>query len=680
MTAVVTPADPAGEQPVEQPVEPFGALPIADAALDDASLRYAERVRTFAPVGRSLLAALYPHHDLDALEERILGVLAAAAAQRKPGLRELDIRREQHPLWFQDADQIGYVAYAEQFGGDLPGVTGRLDHLEGLHVTYLHLMNVLKAREGANDGGYAIVDYTDVESHLGTRADLEALADALRARGISLCLDLVLNHTAAEHPWVLAAKAGSAAHRDYYLVFADRALPDQWERTLPEVFPEIAPGNFTWDDDLQGWVWTTFNTYQWDLNYANPDVFVEMLGVMLELANLGVDVLRLDAIAFTWKRLGTNCQNQPEAHLIAQAFRAYVSIAAPGVVLKAEAIVAPRDLVPYLGAHRQERDECHIAYHNQLMVMLWNSFATGDTRLATESLALLPPTPRRAGWVSYLRCHDDIGWAVDDAVAAQIGIDGAAHRRYLAEFYRGDAPGSFALGAAFSSNEVAADERTCGSGASLAGIERARRDGDEEMLDLGVRRLLLGYQVIASFGGIPLVYMGDEIAMCNDWTFLDDPHRADDSRWVHRPAMDWAAVEHAAPGSVERRVLDGMRHLLAVRRATPALSSGGETYMHRHDRLSVLAFERRHPVHGRFYGIANVGPTSVSVSVDALRWAGLEEPVELLGGSVAIDGPWLRLGPLAMGWFVDARDGGVQPPPPPPALPLAVARPLAPPT
>lgn len=629
----------------------------------DHEMRFAQRVDVFAPVARPLLAALYPAHDLDALERRILAVLAEGDRNRRPELRELDARREIRPQWFQDHDQIGYVAYADRFGGTLAGVAEHLDHLSDLHVTYLHLMNVLRAREGANDGGYAIVDYTDVETRLGSRDDFAALADELHRRGMSLCIDLVLNHTASEHPWVLAAKAGSATHRDYFLVFPDRTVPDRYELTLPEVFPEMAPGNFTWSDELGGWVWTTFNTYQWDLNYANPDVFVEMLGVMVELANLGVDVLRLDAIAFTWKRLGTNCQNQPEAHLLAQLFRAYMSIAAPGVVLKAEAIVAPRDLVQYLGAHRHERDECHVAYHNQLMVMLWNSFATADARLAVESLALLPPTPRGAGWVSYLRCHDDIGWAVDDGVAAQLGIDGGAHRAWLASFYRGDAPGSFALGAPFSSNPAAADERTCGTAASLAGVERARRAGDAEALDLAVRRLLLGYAVISSFGGIPLLYMGDEIAMCNDWSFLDTPEHAEDSRWVHRPYMDWQALAVAAPDSVERRVYEGMRHIFDVRRRTPALSAGGETFMHRHDRLSLLAFERRHPVHGRFYGIANVGPTAVSVTVDALRWAGLERPVEVLGDAVSIDGPWLRLGPLAMGWFVDAADGGVQPPP-----------------
>ena len=678
------------------PVERTGRSDGADSSDGADGYRFAQRLEAVVPTARALLARLYPACDLVALEQRVVDVLTRAAAARPVDLRRLDIRREVHPHWFQDADQIGYVAYADRFGGTLAGVTARLDHLSDLHISYFHLMNVLRARDGANDGGYAVVDYTDVEPSLGTREDLVSLADELRRRGISLCLDLVLNHTAAEHPWALAAKAGSAQHRDYYLVFDDRTDPDAYERTLPEVFPEMAPGNFTFDDELQGWVWTTFNTYQWDLNYANPDVFVEMLGVMLELANLGVDVLRLDAIAFTWKRLGTNCQNQPEAHLLAQLFRACVSVAAPGVVLKAEAIVAPRDLVPYLGAHRQEREECHLAYHNQLMVMLWNSFATGDARLATESLALLPPTPRDAGWVSYLRCHDDIGWAVDDAVAGQLGLDPYAHRAFLAAFYRGDVPGSFASGAAFSSNPAAADERTCGTAASLAGIDRARRLGDDAALDLAVRRLLLGYAVVCSFGGIPLIYMGDEIAMCNDWSFLDRPDHADDSRWVHRPSMDWHALDRptsaaataaaataaaataaaasagadgttatTGPGDlVARRVYDGMRHLIDVRRRTPALAGGGETYMHRHDRLSVLAFERRHPVHGRFYGIANIAPSAVSVSVDALRWAGLESPVELLGDNVAIDGPWLRLGPLSMGWFVDAADGGVQPAPP----------------
>ncbi len=633
--------------------------------------RFWLRVDHRLPAARSLLAALYPQHDQDEMERRVLSVVAGGLRARRRALRELDARREVDPLWFQRNDQIGYVAYAQRFGGTLSGVREHLGHLHDLHVTYLHLMHVLRARAGENDGGYAVVDYTDVEPALGNRRDLQRLADDLHQRDISLCLDVVMNHTAREHPWALAARAGSAHHRAYYHVFEGRTMPDQYEQTLPEVFPQVAPGNFTLDTELgpDAWVWTSFYSYQWDLNYANPDVFVEMLQVMLDLANLGVDVLRLDAIAFTWKRMGTNCQNQPEAHLLAQLFRACLTMAAPGVVLKAEAIVAPADLVPYLGAHHDQRDECHLAYHNQLMVMLWSALATGEATLATQSLAQLPPTPTSASWTTYLRCHDDIGWAVDDDVAAQLAIGGPLHRRYLAEFYRGDAPHSFACGAAFSSNPSAADERTCGTAASLAGIEQARNDGDAMALDLAIRRLLLGYAVVFGFGGTPLLYMGDEIAMCNDWSFLDDPDLRDDSRWVHRPFMDWGRVKAirgpAGEGTVERRVFDAICSMAAVRRATAAMSTGGDLWMHRLDQPALLAWERRHPRHGRFYGIANVGSQSVHIDHQVLTWAGLHEPVELLGGDITVADGHVRLGPLAVGWFVDRRDGDVQPPPGP---------------
>ena len=636
-----------------------------DGALGSA-LSHADRVAFWARVdvwladAVEVIAALYPEHDLTALTARILVEVATAAGQRKSSLRDIDARRVADPMWFQSNEQVGYVAYAERYGTTLDGVRTRLAHLEHLGVTYLHLMHVLQARPGANDGGYAVIDYGKVEPALGERADLEKLADELRDRGISLCLDVVINHTAREHPWAQAARAGSSRHRDYYLVFPDRELPDRYEATLPEVFPEMAPGSFTFDAELAAWVWTTFHSYQWDLNYANPDVFIEMLNVMLDLANLGIDVLRLDAVAFTWKRMGTNCQNQPEAHLIAQAFRAFVAMAAPGVVLKAEAIVAPDQLVPYLGVHRNVRRECHLAYHNQLMVMLWSSLATRDATLAIESLSTLPPTPVDAGWVSYLRCHDDIGWAVDDAAAARAGLDGAAHRRFLAEFYRGAFPGSFAEGRAFSSNPLADDERTCGSAAALCGLDAALRSGDEPATDAAVRRLLLGYGVVFAFAGIPLIYMGDEIGLANDYGYVADARHVDDSRWLHRPAMPWATLDRPllpAPA----RIWQAMRTLSATRRRTRALSGGGETWLHRTEAQSVLAWERRHPSYGRFFGIANFGEQPVSMPAATLAWAGLRRPIELLQWGVQATLATVELPALSIGWFVDADDDGVQP-------------------
>ena len=194
-------------------------------------------------------------------------------------------------------------------------------------------------------------------------------------------------------------------------------------------------------------MWTTFNEWQWDLNWANPDVLVEYADIVLFLANLGVEVLRLDAIAFIWKRLGTNCQNQPEVHAITQVLRTVARIAAPALAFKAEAIVGPRDLVQYLGQGRHAGRVSDLAYHNSLMVQVWSMLATRDTVLARHALAALPPTPTTGTWITYVRCHDDIGWAIDDGDAAAVGLDGYDHRRFLADWYAGDFPGSWARGA-----------------------------------------------------------------------------------------------------------------------------------------------------------------------------------------------------------------------------------------
>ena len=391
------------------------------------------------------LTVLYGQRtDVAGLTRSLVGLALDAAAARPWPLRVLDRRREVDPGWFQRSRAIGYACYADRFAGTLAGVRDRLDYLAELGVTYLHLMPLLAPREGPNDGGYAVADYTEVDPRLGTMADLEELAADLRGRGIALCVDLVLNHTAKEHAWARRAAAGDPAYRDFYLCFPDRTQPDAYERTLPEVFPDTAPGSFTHVPEMGGWVWTTFNDYQWDLDYTNPAVFTAMLRTMLELANHGVDVLRLDAAPFLWKRMGTDCQNQPEAHLLVQAFRALTRLAAPGLLFKAEAIVAPEMLVQYLGAHDRYRPECDLAYHNQLMVLLWSSLATRDARLATRALARLRPAPAPTGWVTYLRCHDDIGWAVSDTDAAAVGWNGYQHRRFLARFYAGRHPGSFA--------------------------------------------------------------------------------------------------------------------------------------------------------------------------------------------------------------------------------------------
>ena len=584
--------------------------------------------------------------------ELVLDALEAAAA-RPAALRLLDRRREINPAWFQRSRMVGYVCYADRFAGSLQGVRRHLDYLAELGVTYLHLMPLLRPRDGENDGGYAVQDYEAVDPRIGTMADLETLAADLHERDIALCIDLVLNHTAREHEWARKALAGESAYRDMYLIYPDRTEPDAYERTLPEVFPDMAPGSFTEVPGL-GWVWTTFHEFQWDLDYANPAVFRGMLGTMFALANRGADVLRLDAAPFLWKRMGTNCQNQPEAHLLVQAFRALTRLAMPGLVLKAEAIVSPEMLVQYLGGHDRYRPEGDLAYDNQLMVMLWSSLATRDVRLAEHALSRRRPAPAPTAWVSYLRCHDDIGWAVSDADAASVWLDGFAHRKLLNDFYAGHFPGSFARGALFQEDLASGDARISGSAASLCGIESALAAGDDEELTLAIRRLESMYAVVFSFGGIPLIYMGDELAMRNDPRWHQDPAHADDNRWMHRPPMDWAlAAQRSEPDSLEGRAFAAMRGLIRARRELLALRSGGATEILPTESRSLLAYRRVHPRSAPFLSLTNFSDITQSVDAGVVTRAGLRQPrqVRSTTGDLLIGAARMELPAWGFAWL-----------------------------
>jgi amylosucrase len=510
---------------------------------------------------------------------RLLKIVACGYANRSPELRLLDLRRQGQPDWFQQPDRLGYVCYTERLAGDLPGVADQIPYLNELGVNYLHLMPLLKPRSGPNDGGYAVADYREVNPALGTMNDLSELAVQLRRNGISLCIDLVCNHTAKEHFWARQAMAGDPVYQEYYLMYPDRTVPDAYEKTLPEVFPEFKPGNFTYYEAIDRWVWTTFNEYQWDLNYANPAVLAEMLDIILYLANQGVEVLRLDAVAFMWKRLGTDSQNEPEAHYILQVFRALSRIAAPGLTLKAEAIVSPPKLIPYLGRGRATNKECELAYHNVLMVLLWSSLAERRVALMTRALQNMPPIPDNTAWVTYIRCHDDIGWAVTDEDAAEVGLSGTAHRAFLSEYYSGRFPGTFAVGATFQHNPRTGDRRISGSCASLAGLESALQNQDAHAADLAIRRILLLYNLIFAYGGIPLLYMGDEIGLLNDTSYLEDPNLADDNRWMHRPRMDWdKAGERHDWWTVPGRIFRGITGMLSTRRQTFAFHAQAGAY------------------------------------------------------------------------------------------------------
>ncbi len=568
------------------------------------------------------LAAVY---SADEVLPRVVDLISSIYRARSSELRKRDAARILQPDWFQSPDAVGYVAYADLFAGDLNGIRKKIDYLEGLGITYLHLMPLLTPRPSPNDGGYAVADYRSVRSDLGSMKDLAKLASELHGAGISLTLDLVLNHVAKEHEWAQKARSGDKKYRNYFYAYDDRAIPDQFEKTLPEIFPTFAPGNFTFNDEMNAWVWTTFNDYQWDVNWSNPDLFLEYVDIIGYLANQGTDCLRLDAIAFIWKRLGTDSQNQPEVHAITQALRAAAHISTPSLIFKAEAIVGPKDVVHYLGQGAHSGKVSDLAYHNSLMVQIWSALASRDGRLMAHALSKFAPIPTTSGWATYLRCHDDIGWAIDDGDASELGISPQAHRSFLADFYANEFEGSFARGVHFQSNPTTGDRRTSGSAASLIGIEAALEKKDPLALQGAIDRLKCAYAMVFGFGGLPLLYMGDEIAMLNDHSYLKNAAKAEDNRWIHRPEMDWSLVKSAEKGrGVEGQVDQAIRSLIRARKASPSLHSSTATEVFTTNNPAVIIFRRRH-ASGNLVQLYNLSEREQGVSMHGIASGNLLE-------------------------------------------------------
>ncbi len=626
---------------LNQSATPSSAHDPADESIFEA------RVREWRPDLVAALTELYddPEHWAD----RLIKLAREVFRERPADLHTLDDRRLAEPDWFQRPAMLGYAAYADRFADTLTGVGERAAYLKELGVTYLHLMPLLTPRPTPSDGGYAVADYRSVRSDLGTIEDLAALTRTLRGRGISLCLDLVLNHVAREHQWAVSARAGDPDKRDYFLIYPDRAVPDAYEASLPEVFPDFAPGNFSWDDEASGWVWTTFNDYQWDLNWANPSVLCEFVEIIGYLANHGVEVFRLDAIAFLWKRMGTDCQNQPEVHAVTQALRTVARMACPAVLFKAEAIVGPANLPAYLGVGDHAGKVSDLAYHNSLMVQVWSMLASRDVRLASLALKRLPQPPSTTSWITYLRCHDDIGWAIDDRDAADSGLTGHGHRGFLSDWYSGEFPGSWARGLVFQENAATGDRRISGSLASLAGLECA---------DPGaVPRILLSHAIIFGFGGLPVLWMGDELGLLSDLDWADEPSHHGDNRWAHRPRMPWP------PPDDTHGIREGLDRLIRARRSLPHLHAAVPTEIWDPRDSGVLLVVRRHSS-GPLLGAYNVTSDHRWIPGEVFAWLGLD-PRDLTDhlrgepgrGGEPPDGSGdaVRLAPYAAAWLTKRR-------------------------
>jgi amylosucrase len=592
---------------------------ISEARRHEFELRLEEHWRPLF----SLLYELYhSRYDFFYHIEHVLLTAARAWSERAEDLCELDRHRINEPNWFQSERINGGALYVDLFGENLSKLREQVGYFKDLGLTYLHLMPLFAVRPGNNDGGYAISTYRSVDPRLGTIDDLRLFAADLREAGISLVLDFVFNHTADDHEWARLAQAGNREYQDYYYIFPDRTEPEKYERTLREIFPTVRRGNFTWHDGMQQWVWTTFNSFQWDLNYTNPAVFRAMLEEMFFIANTGIDILRLDAVAFIWKQMGTSCENLPQAHTLIQAFNRLARIAAPGLLFKSEAIVHPDDVVKYISEH-----ECQISYNPTLMALLWESLATRRVNLLVQTLRHRYRLPRNTAWVNYLRCHDDIGWTFDDADAQAIGINAYDHRKFLNDFYTGQFPGSFARGVPFQENFETGDMRISGTMASLAGLEQAIEEDDEEKKELALRRMLLLHGVSLSIGGIPLLYLGEEWGMLNDYDFVKDPAKAGDSRWIHRPKMKWEFLEelddhrNAGNGSIRTHIYCTTQKLIALRKSLPALA-GQEMDLIATANEHVLGYIRFNEGN-RLIVLANFSEETQKIEGNKIRTAGL---------------------------------------------------------
>ena len=463
--------------------------------------------------------------------------------------------------------------YVDRFAGTLKDMPAKLDYLEELGVNFLHLMPLMESPADASDGGYAVSDFRKIDVRLGTMDDLRTLQSTMQERGMYLMLDIVFNHTSDRHTWAQQARQGIAPYKDYYYFFNDRHLLDQFDEKMPEIFPEAAPGNFTWLDDYQKWVMTVFHSYQWDLNYRNPLVFAEMLDVVLFYANLGVDLLRIDAPAFIWKELGTTSQNLPQAHTLLQLLKQCVHVSAPGMALLAEAIVAPKEIMKYFGEGEMTAQECDFAYQATQMALQWDALATADTLVMLAAQHDLLQKPFGTTWITYTRCHDDIGLGYDDSMIRQAGYEAYAHRRYIRDYYSGKHYGSPARGALFSVNERTGDARISGALAALCGLESALQSDSPEAIELAIRRILMMQAQTFFIGGLPMLFYGDETGHLNDYSYLNDPAKNYDNRWMHRPLIDWNKNERVQQrGSVEHTLFTATQKLLRIRKRLPVIA------------------------------------------------------------------------------------------------------------
>ena len=523
----------------------------------------------------------------------LVEVLHTKHEERSESLKAKDLRREGDPGWFLSQKIIGMMLYVDRFSEDLPGFIPKIPYLRELGINLVHLMPLLDSPKDKNDGGYAVSDYRKIDSRYGTNSDFLKVITELHQHDMLVMTDLVINHTSDEHHWAKKARQGDPKYQGYYYTFEDRTIPDLFERSLPEIFPASDPGNFVFSKEMDQWVMTVFHNYQWDLDYTNPKVFIEMVDILLHQANWGVDIFRLDAVAFVWKQLGTLSQNLPQAHMILQLYKMCVQVVAPGVALLAEAIVAPKEIIQYFGETTAWSNECDMAYNAAMMALLWDSMATHNAKVLNAGMQSMPAKPMGTTWINYIRCHDDIGLGYADEDIAVAGYTPYDHRKFILDFLTGRFTGSFAKGLTFMFNPKNGDARISGSLASLAGLEFALEEKDDQQRELAIRRIILLHAIMLSYGGIPMLYYGDELATLNDYSFFKESKKQDDNRWVHRPKMDWKrAGERKKKGTPEYAVFNALKRMIKIRSDTEDWADHNNTKIVEAENEYLFAFTR----------------------------------------------------------------------------------------
>ena len=550
---------------------------------------FAQRLGRHHDELRWLYMELYGNDDMFA---ELCGQMKRYYDMRNDKLKQLDAQREVAGEWYRKRDMVGMMMYIDNFAGNIKGVQEKLSYIEKCNVNYVHLMPFLDSPKGRSDGGYAVADFRKVKPELGTMEDLSELAEKCHEKGISLCMDFVMNHTSEDHEWAVKARQGDGEYMSRYFFYADPSIPQEYEKTVPQVFPTTAPGNFTYLPELGHYVMTTFYPYQWDLNYRNPRVFNEMMYNFLYLANQGMDIIRIDAVPYIWKELGTNCRNLPQVHTIVRMMRMIGEIVCPGIVLLGEVVMEPDKVAPYFGT--VEKPECHMLYNVTTMATTWNTVATRDARLLRKQMDIVCALPKEYTFLNYLRCHDDIGWGLDYDTLKTWGMNEVPHKKYLNDYFQGKTDGSVSRGELYNEDPVTGDARFCATTASMCGIESAGFEQDAQKMKQAVGKDIMLHAYMFTQSGIPMIYSGDEVGQVNDYSYKEDPEKAPDSRYIHRGKFNWALAEQISEkGSVQDRLFHALNRLEEIRRSESVFNTDAEVYTKDYSDRSILWIVRK---------------------------------------------------------------------------------------